>query len=507
MNPSFKLAQSILFRAQQKISLYQVQHKLDYGTWALSGFNLSNAARIQPVLDVEKIIANEQMYIDTIEKRKMAVKPNAKDVAVLFAEAKALNEKRLDVEKRKNENTAKVQEAVKILKAKKIASEEVKEMRLKGRELREEFRVTTNKFNAVNDKLVSLVLSLPNLLDPITPEKECEVLRDMSPPDGVQPWKFPTEPFWRIARPGSLGPQEQFAYGGAAWLELDLAASCQQSLLNEGFLETGNVDFVRRILLEGACLDPNQFLRIRENTAKAGLAHASYLVGGASFPAFLALFAQTVIYGQEALPLKYFVIGRTYTKPSESVQRRTIQSSAVQVFIACKSEEEQEEEYMKLAAFMEKFYSHTIGLSFQTRLLSAAKLRTYEKKKLAFILNEPQKMIGHLTTVGDYVSKRLLCCYSDQYRVPRFLHMITGQFFDLTGFLRPDLPAPAPPSSPVPVPIKTEEGLETPKKILGWRVPPSGSKPASSSTSAAAPAPSEPTDTSTPSDNKEGDKK
>jgi len=61
-----------------------------------------------------------------------------------------------------------------------------------------------------------------------------------------------------------IGPCPDFAKGSGAWAELELAAKSQKYLLENGFRETGNVDFVRRILLEGTGLDPEQFLRIRE---------------------------------------------------------------------------------------------------------------------------------------------------------------------------------------------------------------------------------------------------
>ena len=61
-----------------------------------------------------------------------------------------------------------------------------------------------------------------------------------------------------------IGPYPNFATGSGVWAELELAANCQKCLLQNGFRETGNVDFVKRILLEGTGMDPDQFLRIRE---------------------------------------------------------------------------------------------------------------------------------------------------------------------------------------------------------------------------------------------------
>ena len=59
-----------------------------------------------------------------------------------------------------------------------------------------------------------------------------------------------------------------FLLGPGAMLELEIATICQKFLLAQGFTETGNVDFVKRILLDGTGLDPKQFLKVREVSTK-----------------------------------------------------------------------------------------------------------------------------------------------------------------------------------------------------------------------------------------------
>jgi len=172
------------------------------------------------------------------------------------------------------------------------------------------------------------------------------------------------------------------------------------------------------------------------------MAFASYLVGGASFPAFLALFAQSLLQSDENLPIRYFVIGRSYEKESEGP--RTIQKSNVQAFVACRDAKEQEHEFLRLTELMEKFYAEELGLTFETNLLSAQQLQRYEKKKVSCVTTSESKVVGDLATVGDYVSKRLLCCYIDPERSPKFLHLITGRFLNITDYLRP----PSPPIQP-----------------------------------------------------------
>lgn len=120
------------------------------------------------------------------------------------------------------------------------------------------------------------------------------------------------------------------------------------------------------------------------------------------------------------------------------------QSHAVQVVVACRNEEEMEQEAQNLQTLMESFYAEKVGFPFQTQIVPAHRLQMFEKKKLAFVMNQteksPSKMIGTLSTVGDYISKRLLCCYFDEQKRSQFLHLVTARFFDITHFLRSSSP-------------------------------------------------------------------
>ena len=132
--------------------------------------------------------------------------------------------------------------------------------------------------------------------------------------------------------------------------------------------------------------------------AKTGVHHATYLVGGATLPAFLALFAQSVIQKADVLPIRYFVIGRSYTKNEDNIP---VQDTVVQVFVACKDRQQEEKEFAKLLQVMEKFYSEEIGIKTSSCLSPAPELETYEKKRLLFFQDEGSKVVGRLSTTGD----------------------------------------------------------------------------------------------------------
>lgn len=56
----------------------------------------------------------------------------------------------------------------------------------------------------------------------------------------------------------------EFPVGSTAWLDIDLRGRAQSHLLKAGFIETGNAEYVKRIILHGAGIDHSQFCRIRE---------------------------------------------------------------------------------------------------------------------------------------------------------------------------------------------------------------------------------------------------
>lgn len=117
----------------------------------------------------------------------------------LYNEAKNLKVKKEEAERARAENAAKVQELLKSVD-KTTANAQAKKFRDKGKELREDLRKITNEFNAINDNLVNLVLSVPNQLDSMTPLNKYEILRDFDVKEGVEKFKLPDDFRWELVR-------------------------------------------------------------------------------------------------------------------------------------------------------------------------------------------------------------------------------------------------------------------------------------------------------------------
>jgi len=409
-----------------------------YSTKNLFRLNESSASQLQPYLDIENVIRRQSILQDSVNKRQLT-RGEVKEIEQLFQKAQQYKSQKEKVQQLREENTIKCQELIRKEINQVEKSQELVELKEKGRLLREEIRDAENKFNEVNDQLVDFILSLPNVLDKATPETEATLLNDVTPTKNP-PWENPI--YTAIETQCGPGLLAEFPVGKAAWLDIDLRGMAQSHLLDGGYVETGNADYVKRIILQAAGMTHSNFLRIREPNVKKGLEHATYLAGGASLPSYLALFAQSIIEDPSVLPLRYFVIGRSYELQKE--KPGFYQSHAVQVLVACRNEEEMEKEVLHLQSIMESFYSEKVGFPFQTQVVPAHRLSMFEQKKLAFVQkatdNSHSKMIGTLSTIGDYISKRLLCCYFDEKKNAQFLHLVSAKFFDITHFLRGPTP-------------------------------------------------------------------
>ncbi|ODN01890.1 Serine--tRNA ligase [Orchesella cincta] len=312
-----------------------------YSTQNLFRLTETSASQLQPYLDISNIIKIQEAIQDSINRRQLT-RQQVKEVKTLFNQAQAYQRKKENALQLKEANTAKYQ-ALNRSENKDEHTEKLLELKEQGRCLRDEVRAAENKFNEVNDSLVDFVLSLPNVLDRETPATEAQLLKEVAPKVNLG---YDDPEYTAVETQCGPGLLAEFPIGKTAWLDIDLRGKAQAHLLSGGFVETGNAEYVKRLILQGAGIDEKQFLRIREPNVKKGWEHATYLAGGASFPSFLALFAQSIIEEPKILPIRYFVIGRSYE--SQKTKPGFYQSHVVQAFVACRSEEEMEKEFQNL---------------------------------------------------------------------------------------------------------------------------------------------------------------
>ncbi len=149
----------------------------------------SGGSQLQPFLDVKNVIQNEELLQSSIEKRQLT-RRQVKDVRELFDKAQEYRSLRDKVKQVRAENTEKCQALLKEETNKPEKSQELRDLKEKGRLLREEIREAENKFNEINDQLVDFILSLPNVLDKDTPTENATLLKEVMPTKSP-PWENP----------------------------------------------------------------------------------------------------------------------------------------------------------------------------------------------------------------------------------------------------------------------------------------------------------------------------
>lgn len=232
-----------------------------YGTKSLFRLSEVNAGLLQPVLDIENVFRTEQEIQDAIKKRKLQRK-SVSVIKSLYGKAREAKEERDKIEQERDENTKRVQELVRSDKEQNMKVEEMKTMKEKGRQLREQLREAEAKFNQYNDELVDFVLSLPNTVDPSTPDDTAVLLSETQVPQGIKKWEFPE--YTAVESPVGPGLLAEFPIGQSAWMDIHLREKAQGFLLKNGYVETGNAEYVKRVILQGAGIPHQNFLRIRE---------------------------------------------------------------------------------------------------------------------------------------------------------------------------------------------------------------------------------------------------
>ena len=108
----------------------------------------------------------------------------------LFQKAKDLKLEMDRIIKAKDENAAEVKEMLQKTTSDNAFSAEIQALREKGRDLRDEVRKATMKFQEANDAVVEMILAIPNQLDPATPLEDYRQLRDIPAKEGVERFKI-----------------------------------------------------------------------------------------------------------------------------------------------------------------------------------------------------------------------------------------------------------------------------------------------------------------------------
>lgn len=312
-----------------------------------------------------------------------------------------------------------------------------------GRHLRHLLKGVSRELDRLEESLMPRLLQLPNHLNPATPHEGPKVVRrhfeiprfDFSPLSHVTIGRR-TDTF----RLTSVGPAAYYLQGKGGLLELATLDYFAERFRQAGFTRFSNPDFCKPIVVEGCGLDftdPSVTYHL-ENTGEPSESEMTdlHLLGGASFPVFCAYHVKTRVNHTD-LPLQYFTTGRHY-KPCSFISEdlfNTSQASVLKFFVAV--DRNNSEIYQK---YLEMIESALIDLECHFRIVEvpAPSLQSSEDRKTDFemwsVSKERYQRIATLSSVSDYISKRLRMFYKDSDQL-HYLHVLHGTAISFPEFL------------------------------------------------------------------------
>ncbi|XP_024885862.1 serine--tRNA synthetase-like protein Slimp [Temnothorax curvispinosus] len=315
---------------------------------------------------------------------------------------------------------------VKILQSAEHTAEqkqEVHKLRTQLRIIRQDVKTMKQAIWDLEEDVIERVLKLPNELDPRTPVGESVVMKSVG--SATKMSEENRRSHVDIGTSLDLleykNPICYYLSNDAALFELATLAHAGRVLGGNDMVRIIGTDFSRSLLVEASGLnheDPMAAFVIQDhNEVERGSPNRMHLVGGASLISFLALHTKQLI-NPKHFPLKYFATGRQYTPQNSHASGlfAACQASVAHAFVVVK--DSKGEDYRTL---FEELLETVCGLyddlcdHYRVVMRSASELQSCEEMRVSFEMWSPflnqYIEIGHISTYGDYLSKRLLIAY------------------------------------------------------------------------------------------------
>lgn len=393
------------------------------------------ASILIPHLDYEERFQGIEKLKRNVTLRKLEL--DVDKIYQLWEKLRSVEQKKVNMEQKRIE----ISSTTKYLK-KNNNLEELEKLKIQGRSLRNDIKKITTDFWEIQEKAVGQFLSLPNDLDPDTPEIEEKVLYEF----GNVPQAHTdchTVIGNRLGLVRYFCPDCYYLTGIAAIYELKLLQHFADSLHKAEFGETRNSDFVRSIVMEGCGMkhSSSSVLTVEQSdTGVSDINNRLHLVGGASLPAFCASQAKTIV--TDPLPVRYFTVGRQYS-PLQS--RRwpglfhTCQASCVEIFVLTSdSSKKLKAEFQEALKTVISIYN-SLGLSYKIVLSPAYSLNQWESLRASIqmfsVHNKSFIEVGHLSLCNNYISKRLLMYYETPEKDTKFIQVLSGTVLSVPKLL------------------------------------------------------------------------
>lgn len=290
--------------------------------------------------------------------------------------------------------------------------------------IRQDLKTMKEAIWDLEENVIERVLKLPNELDSRTPV-EPMILKSVGsvPEISEKNRRSHIDIGTNLDLLEYKNPIYYYLCNDAALFELAVLAYAGRVLGENNMVKIIGTDFSRSLLVEGSGLnheDPMAaFVIENHNEVERGSPNRMHLVGNASLISFLALHTKQLI-NPKNFPLKYFATGRQYTPlPRDSHTCglfATCQASVAHAFVVLKgtNSEDYKTLFEELLETVCKLYDNLCD-HYRVVMRSASELQSCEGMRVSFEMWSPFMNqyieIGHVSTYGDYFSKRLLIAY------------------------------------------------------------------------------------------------
>ncbi|XP_011647951.1 serine--tRNA synthetase-like protein Slimp [Pogonomyrmex barbatus] len=303
--------------------------------------------------------------------------------------------------------------------------QEILKLRTQLNVVRQDLKTVKEVIWDLDEDVICRILKLPNELDPRTPVGESVILKSVGNVSDISEKnrKSHIEIGMNLDLLEYKNPLHYYLCNNAAWFELAVLAHAGRVFDENNMIRMVGTDFSRSLLVEASGLDHEDpmvaFMIENHNEVERGSPNRMHLVGGANLISFLALHTKQLI-NPKYLPLKYFATGRQYTPlPRDSPTCGLItacQASVVHTFVVVKDAKNEDYNMLfeELKEIVCKLYDDLCD-HYRVVIRPISELQICEEMRVSFELWSPFMNryieIGHLSTYGDYFSKRLLIAY------------------------------------------------------------------------------------------------
>lgn len=394
-----------------------------------------NYSILTPYFDFQsRLTENSTELRNNIALRKLS--NNIDELYLLWDVYRNVQLKKKDLENRRVEIASAL---------KKIVSDNnenmIRKYKYEGTMVREDLKVLKEKSYHMEDTFIHEYLALPNVLHSRTPTNGIAkiIFREPIPAENI----ITKSHLSHTNLIEYFDPNCYFLFEAASELDLLIPFYCVDRFKDLGYVQFSNPDFCKSILVEGAAIQLDRIVTVKEDNTDASSINRLHLPGAGSMISYLGFITKLSVF-KSALPMKFISSGREYGNALTNKENTGLygvnQSTQVQLFQALATKDEADTSFDETVKHISDVLKQ-FNEPFRYVYVPADQLQTSESVRVDFEMYSKHLQryicVGNLSSYGDYISKRLLFSFKSDggSRDPKFPHLIAGTVVNVPKLL------------------------------------------------------------------------